>query len=205
MVNQIFQYDGPVMKAMQKLSELLILNVIWLLLSVPVVTIGASTAALYKVELNAIEKKGQPIRDFWKYFRSNFRQATMIWVILLLFGLFLLFDWYFLFRIEASLVRMTGCILMAAVSLVYIFVLTFVFPLQANFENKILGTLKNAFLVSFSNPLGSIVLAAFSAIPVLLIVFTSTGLYWLIVDVSAVVSVNAVIFDKIFNVLPQSE
>lgn len=205
MANKVFQYDGPVMKAVQKIGELVVLNIIWLFCSIPIVTIGASTAALYKVELNALAKKGQPIRDFWKYFRSNFRQATILWIILLFFGLVLIFDWYFLFQIRASMAQMVGYILMVVVSVVYMFILTFAFPLQANFESRIPSILKNALLISFSNPLGSVALAAFSAIPALLIVFTSSGVCWLLVDISVVVSVNAMIFDKIFITLTQSK
>lgn len=193
------------MKAVQKIGELVVLNIIWLFCSIPIVTIGASTAALYKVELNALAKKGQPIRDFWKYFRSNFRQATILWIILLFFGLVLIFDWYFLFQIRASMAQMVGYILMVVVSVVYMFILTFAFPLQANFESRIPSILKNALLISFSNPLGSVALAAFSAIPALLIVFTSSGVCWLLVDISVVVSVNAMIFDKIFITLTQSK
>lgn len=206
-MNHIFRYDNPVMLFFQKIAELLVLNLLWLICCIPIVTIGASTTALYKVCLNSVQKIGNGPADFWKYFRGNFRQATLIWIAMALWGAALVFDWYFLFHITASALRTIGMALAFLVSVVYAFVLTFVFPLQASFENTVPGTVKNALLLSFANPVSSAVLAAFCAIPVLLIVFTDMGVLLLLIDGAPIAWGSAFFFQKIFAlfVSPQPE
>lgn len=198
-MSSIFRYDNPVMVFFQKAGELLVLNILWLLCCIPIVTIGASTAAMYQVCLDRARKNEKPLWNFWKYFRSNFRQATIIWLLMALWGVLLAYDWYFLFHIEASALRTVGIVFAVIVSAVYLFVLTFVFPLQANFQNSIANTIKNALLLSFANPLGSAALAAFCAIPLLLILFTDAGICLLLIDAAPVAMGSAFFFSKIFD------
>ena len=84
MLSGLFNYDNPVWRFIGKFWDVLILNVLWLVCSIPIVTIGASTTAMYYVTLKlARDEDGYTIRSFFKSFKENFRQATVIWLIFL--------------------------------------------------------------------------------------------------------------------------
>ena len=96
MLSGLFNYDNPVWRFIGKFWDVLILNVLWLVCSIPIVTIGASTTAMYYVTLKlARDEDGYTIRSFFKSFKENFRQATVIWLIFLAVVFLLGFDLYF--------------------------------------------------------------------------------------------------------------
>lgn len=195
----IFDYDSPAMTFLRRIVELFVLNLLWLIFSLPVFTAGAATAALCKVSINNAASCGNPVTDFFKYFRSNFRQATLLWIPAMVLGAALIFDWYFLFNIERGIFQSVGFLITGVVSIVYAFSLSFAFPLLVSFENSILITLKNALNMSFANFWGSLVLCVFNALPLLLIIFTDMGLWLLLIDVSLVAAADALLFRYIFK------
>lgn len=78
---------------MDKLTDLFFLAVLWLLFSLPVVTAGAATVALFQFTLKQVDdSEGYALRSFWKAFRENFLPATGLWALTAAFGAFLLFD-----------------------------------------------------------------------------------------------------------------
>ena len=103
-MKSIFNLDSPVMTILTEIADLIILNLIYLFFCMPIVTIGAATAALYRVMLNY--EKGEsvnPVRQFWKAFRENWKGATILFLI---YGLYaLLFSGHrcvYIWRIEAD-------------------------------------------------------------------------------------------------------
>ncbi|MCL1988173.1 MAG: DUF624 domain-containing protein [Firmicutes bacterium] len=76
-----FNMDGPFMRFGNALADIMILSVIWLAFSVPLVTMGASTTALFYVTTRRVsDKEGYILRDFWGSFKSNFKKATILWI-----------------------------------------------------------------------------------------------------------------------------
>ena len=80
-----FDPNGKMMDLLWKPVHIMFLNLLWVLFSLPIVTIGASTTALYSVLIKMRNnKEGKLLRDFWDAFKGNFRQATIIWLMILL-------------------------------------------------------------------------------------------------------------------------
>lgn len=151
MLSGIFNYDNPVWRFIGKFCDVMILNVLWVLCSIPVVTIGASTTAVYYVTLKLVrDEEGPTIRSFFKSFKENFRQATIIWLIMLAAGCLLGFDLYFFLEIQItpSVLRTVMLAIFGGFLMIYLFVLMLVFPLQARFYNPVKRTLFNAFFMS---------------------------------------------------------
>ena len=85
--------DGRIMSFLAKLGDMFILNIMYLVCCIPVVTIGAATTALYYNTLKMAENREAYVwKDFLKSFRQNFRQATIIWMIILVIGAVLVGD-----------------------------------------------------------------------------------------------------------------
>ena len=85
---KIISYDSKFARIMQHLAESCMLNCVWFLCCVPVFTIGAATTALYTVTISIAEQReGDILQQYFRAFRSNFKQATILWLILLVVGI----------------------------------------------------------------------------------------------------------------------
>jgi len=91
-MNRLFSMDGPVMTALMKIGDVLCLSVLWIVFSLPVITIGASSAALYAAVHRCLRRNGAGIwKSFWNAFRENFKRSTLAWLLeLLVLALFAL-------------------------------------------------------------------------------------------------------------------
>lgn len=160
MLQGLFNYDNPVWRFIGKLGDLILLNILWIICSIPVFTIGASTTAVYYVTLKLVrDEDDSTIKSFFRSFKSNFKQATVIWLIMGAAGAVLAFDFWFFTtgQMPASGVLRT---VLTAVSggmlLIYLFIFTYVFPLQSRFYNPVKRTMFNAFFMSIRHLLQTI-------------------------------------------------
>jgi len=166
----LFDYDNPVWRFIGKFFDVMVLNVLWVVCSIPIVTVGASTTAVYYVTLKMVrDEEGPTIRSFFKSFRENFRQATAIWLILLVAGAVIGFDLYFFgVQMQAGTFRMILLSLLCGFGLIEMAVFLYVFPLQCRFYNPVKKTLANALLISIRHlPITICLLIIDGAIPIL--------------------------------------
>ena len=130
------------------------LNLLWLICSLPVVTCGAATAALYSVTLKMCDDTDYRITSqFFKAFRENFAQATRLWLIMLGLGIILGLDGWAVAHLRASSAGFIAVMwtlnlaLLIAAAVIYAIVLIWVFPMTAKFRNSDFAMLKNSFLI----------------------------------------------------------
>ncbi len=152
-MNKVFNPESPLMSGLSRALDLMILNILWVVCSLPIITFGAATTAVYYVTFRLNEGKDEHIiRSFFKSFASNFRQSTIIWLILLAVGVVIAGDIRLAFFTDlmGSLryVMMAFSVLLAVV---WLAVLSWVFVLQSRFENPVKQTLKNACLLAILN------------------------------------------------------
>ena len=145
----------------QILCDLALLNLLWLVCCLPIVTIGASTAALHSVARKMAACEYYTVwRGFWQGFRENWKQGTAV---ALLLGLELVISW-FDFTLGLRTPGLTGivCQLLGVLGLIIgVFTLTFAFPVLTRYRLPLKTVLKNALLLSIANP--QIVLAGLAA------------------------------------------
>lgn len=158
----IFDPEGPLMGTLAIIADLAILNLITLLCCVPVITAGAAMTAMHYVLLKIVrQEEGYITADFLRSFRQNFRQATAVWSLFLLFAALLVLDFFltggsdgngrsFLIFVRYML---AGAGIFAALVFLY------VFPLLARFENTVAGTIRNAARLAISSPPRTLVMA----------------------------------------------
>ncbi|MCI8515734.1 MAG: DUF624 domain-containing protein [Hungatella sp.] len=150
MLSGLFNYDNPVWRFIGKFWDVLIVNLLWFICSIPIFTVGASTTAMYYVTLKlARDEDEYTIRSFFKSFKENFRQSTVIWLIFLLTGLLLAFDVYYFIRMAAhSTFRTVMISVFLAMVFIWMAMFTYVFPLQARFYNPVKRTIFNSFFMA---------------------------------------------------------
>ena len=150
----LFSYDSRFTQLLMKLVFSSYLNILWFICSLPIFTIGAATTALYYASLKIIRnEEGNVTKTFFKAFKENFRQSTVIWLIMLGIGLFLAFDFYVLYNLRlntampmAAFWTILLAILIGAI-IIYLIVLFMICPLAASVINTTPNMFKNAFLI----------------------------------------------------------
>ena len=149
-MKNLFGQDGPVMRALTDLSTLMFLNILTVIFCIPVVTAGASLAAMHYVIMEMIEERGGPLlSEFWKRFKENLKNATPIWLILLAAALFLFADYRIISSGQAGLPRaMLIPIYAAAFVLAALYV--YVIPLTARFVYRTGAAFKNAGILAIA-------------------------------------------------------
>ena len=91
---KFFDIDGPLMQGLTKVADLMILNFLTILCCIPVVTAGAAFTALHYQVLRMVRNEDTYVaRGFFKSFKENFWQATIIWILILISVVFIVFDY----------------------------------------------------------------------------------------------------------------
>lgn len=149
----LFNYDGFFVQTMNKIADCICLSILWLVSSIPVFTVGAATTALYYAMNKCIRHGvGGVWRTYWQGFRTNFRQATGLWLILLLIFILMTACCYsaWLMCVSGNLpgIMFWVSLFVAAIVLHWS---SFLFPYLAKFRNTNRIILKNCIYIAIMN------------------------------------------------------
>ena len=171
-MTDLFNADGPVLQFVNKIVYSVYLNILWFLCCIPVITVGASTTALFYVTLKISKnEEGNITKAFFRSFRQNFRQGTLIWLILLAAGIILGVDGYVLYHMRFENLFWTLCTAVFCVAAIaYAIVLMYIFPLLARFDNTTGAMFKNALFIGIRFLFCTVLMAAVYFIMLLVIV-----------------------------------
>ena len=170
-MREFFSLDGAFNRYGGFLADMIILSLMWLLFSLPVITIGASTAALFYVATRRIaNREGYITGDFWLAFKANFVRGTALWAIIAVVALLLIFN-----IMNMDLMGGMSIFLLPAQIILLVqvaFITVFLFPVTARFEMGVKQTLKTCFFMANRHLLTSILCT-------LLFFAMLIGVFWL--------------------------
>lgn len=136
--------NSPVIAFLNKMTDLILLNVLWVISCLPIVTIGAATTAMYYVCIISIRQgDGYVLKRYIASFRQNFKQSTVIWLVMLLITVVFSMDIFFWNQVHTGFGKVMLCISIAIWFVVGAISL-YVFPVLSKLEGTILVTIKNA-------------------------------------------------------------
>jgi len=164
---KIFSIDSPIYRFFTRLWDMIKLNFIWLICSLPIVTLGASTAAAFSVTLKMVDDtEGYVVSDFFKAFRSNLKKGIPLGLIFVIcsYGLYLYTQLFLVFESYKTVMLIVGIV----AGLVYFMLFIYAFPLLARYENSIFKTLGNSYRIATRYFLRTLLLAVIIAIEVAL-------------------------------------
>lgn len=168
---RFLELDSPLMQGLNKLGDLLWLNILTLVCCIPIVTIGPSLTAMSYVVLKiARNEEGYITRSFFKSFKANLKQGIIIGLILIFVLLVLAGDFFIINYSGLEFNSIMRSILLAILFFV-LFTSMFVFPVLAKFENTVFNTIKNAFLIGIAQLPKTILMMVLFAVPPVLFVF----------------------------------
>lgn len=152
-MERFFNIDNPVWRFIGNIADMFLLSLFWYLCCLPVFTIGAGSTAMYYVTLKLTSnQEGYTIAGFWRSFRMNLRQSTIIWLIFLGIALILGADIYWSLFSPSSM-SMLFLPAFGILILLYLLNLFFIFPLLARCDNTTKALLKMNFVMSLRNAL----------------------------------------------------
>lgn len=165
-MKQLFNPGNAAFRFLEILCDLMILNLLFLITSIPIITIGASLTSLYSVTLKSVRHDDCPVvKTYFYSFKENFKQSTLIWLIQLVFLLFIFSDLYVIFNVIDNSYLALQVPVFILLFLV-LSVIVYAFPLLSTYETNVKHLIKNSILLSLCNVPTTIFIIAF---PVLII------------------------------------
>ena len=168
---RFFDLDSPFMSGLNKLADLVILNLITLLGCLPVLTAGASLTAMHYVLLKMVRnEEGYVFRDWFKSFKRNFRQATVIWIIFLAAGTMAALDLWIIQENGGAIPLFMKVFLILVILIVYA-AYVWVFPILARYDNTVIKTVANALTMAFRVLPRTVLMGILAALPSLIFIY----------------------------------
>ena len=168
---KIFSPEGKLYKFMVRFTDCVKLELLWLLFSLPIVTLGASTAAAFSVTLAMVcEEEGKIGADFFRAFKANLKQGIAMTFITLLC------IWAVYLDLQLIDTENGVIFLVTAVVAIYVFTfsLLYAYPLIARYENTLLRTIRNSFRLSMKFFVRSLLLVVITALECAVFMWSST-------------------------------
>jgi uncharacterized membrane protein YesL len=171
-MGKFFDMDSPVMRFLTVMADLMILNILTIICCIPIFTAGASLTALNYVLLKMVRnEEGYIVKSFFKSFRQNFKQATIIWLIILAFILVFAGD-ILIFNYASMEFPKALKIFLFVLGLFMMMIVIYVFPVLSRFENTVLNTIKNSLFMSILSFPKTILMLLVYAVPIVLFYIT---------------------------------
>ncbi len=200
--------DNPIMRGMGRLADFIILNLLWVVCSIPIITIGASTTALYTVMLKLVKnEEGYIAKGFLKAFKENFKQSTIMWIIFLLISI--------VFVVDFVSIKLMSDEIGGILQILFLFMgallaawMVYAFALQARFVNTVKNTLNNAMILVFAKLPFTVLIVLLTVGPVLVTFLTVRTLVigvmvWFFAGVSLVAWLNSYLLRFVFKKLEE--
>ena len=183
----------------------MVLNFLWILCSLPIITIGPATCALYKVCLKLTEDKTYTVlKCFFEAFKENFKQSLLVGAFSLFAIVLLYADFNYILQVQGFQQKLF--IVVAFVTLaVLLIVITYLNGLIVSFNNTLKGHIINSFKLAFVNPLQTILMWLIILFPFIVYFFispyiiVSVGWMLLLFGVSLPVYLCSLVLIRIFK------
>lgn len=163
--------ESPLMKKLGIMADLLILNLVTLVCCLPIVTAGAAFTAMHYVLLKIVRgEEGYVVKTFFRAFRENLLQGTILWIIMVVVYAALFVDWRILRMQGNEFPVFMNILLLAAVIIIYLISL-YIFPILSRYQNTVPGTIKAALTMSVVGTIRTIGSAIVYPIPYVILFF----------------------------------
>lgn len=209
-MRRFFDLDSPLMRTLARFTDLMVLNILTIICSLPIITMGAAITALYGAVGRLQREEGHLFSNYFSCFKENFRQATCIWLILLPIGAIIIFALLYYSNGNVKYPLIPALIVILGF-VVWAMTLSWVFPLQSRFYNTVMGTLRNALICSVAFLWRSVLMTVLNLLPFILFLshlgfFLALGVGFVLVYFSGIAYINLKLLKKSFDsITPREE
>lgn len=203
-MRNLFNLDNPFVQFLSRVGDLIIVNVLFLACCLPVVTAGASLAAMQKVtQAMALDEDNGIVKTFFRGFRENFRQATLLWLMMLVFAVSMGCNYLLIMGFAAgTMATVLKCVLVVF-SVIVLVLAVYMFPLMVRYHNTLREHATNALILAVVKLPRTVALVALCALPVVVAVismqtFLQTLIFWLAVGFGFVSYMSGILLKPVF-------
>ncbi|ATG53598.1 hypothetical protein CFK41_01505 [Brachybacterium ginsengisoli] len=197
--------DSPLQRILGRVADVMILNLLFFVTSLPLITLGASLTALSRTALEMVDDRQDSVPGtYLRAFRQNLRQATILLGIAVA-AVAVLLAWLLVVSaldVSPLLVGLAYAVI-AVVALRLLVILCFLFPYQATFEGGTREVITAARKMSARHPVAALGMVAVLVLPVVVTVtepaLAGYGLFWLLFGAGAIACVNALLLRSVFS------
>lgn len=170
-MGRLFDLESPLFSGLNKMADLIYLNILTMICCIPIITIGASMTALNYVVLKMVRNEDSHLtRLYFKSFRQNFKQATIIWLIILLALAVFAGDFY-IFTYSSVEFPLWIKVAFLAVAILGLLGVMHVFPVLSHFDNTTKNIFKNSLFMGILSFPKTVLMVVCWIIPVVLMLF----------------------------------
>ncbi len=182
----LFSYDNKIFSILSKFGDMIMLNVIFLITCIPIVTTGAAYTAMYDVTLKmAKNEEAYIIKSYWKSFKANFKTSTIIWLILCAVVGFLVVDLQIVNLQDSTFWYIVRSILISFLVIAWV-IFAYIFPLQAKFILSIKQAFRNSIVLAMKHLMCTVTIVTLNSV-FLFFLFTSPDILVYVVNVYLVI------------------
>ena len=196
----IFEEGSPFQRFLNKMADLLILNLIVLLMCLPIITAGASLTAMHYVLLKLVRgEEGYIVKSFFRSFKREFRQATVLWILYMALAALMASNLIMILQGGGvyPLWLPSSILVVAVLELMF---MIYTFAMLSRFDNSIYQTLINAVTLTFSELPRSLEMAVITLVPLIAFFRASILLPLLVLfGLSVPGYACAIVYDPIFK------
>ena len=187
-MKNLLNLESPLMQMLTRIGDLILLNVLFLICCIPVITAGASIAALHKMTQEIVyETDSSTVKGFFRAFRANFKQATAVWLVVCVVAASLICDYLLIITFfSGSEAVKWMLILLAVLAVLVVCVVAYMFPLLVRYENKLRNHLTNAVILAIIKLPRTLGMLALIAMPLIILtldlnMFLQTLIFWIFI------------------------
>ena len=204
--SKLFDPEGPLMSSFDTIKDLIVLNLITILCCIPVVTAGAALTAMHYTALKMVRnEEGYITKTFFRSFKENLGQGIGATIVMLLYAAFVWADFSATqrFQDDPFFVR-AALVLLVLMAAVFVFTVTFFFPVQAKLKATLWQNIKNAFKMALSHIGMTLIMIVFNLLPFVICYFVEFLIPLLfVVGLSLPAFWDAKLYDRIFRKLEE--
>lgn len=163
----IFEEGSPFQRFLNKMADLLILNIITMLMCLPIITAGAALTAMHYVLLKMVRgEEGYILRSFFRSFKREFRQATVLWILYVALAALMASNLVMVLQGSGRypIWLPSSIVVVAVLELMF---MIYTFAMLSRFDNSIYHTLLNAVTLTFAELPRSLEMAVITIIPLI--------------------------------------
>ena len=203
-MENLFRYDSKFWEILEEISDIVILNFLFIIFSIPIITIGASSSALYTVSLKKTNEENISVfKEFMRSFKSNFKISTLAWIFTIILASMLFLDFYISNLISIKFIGLGLKFISTLVSILLIFNITYLFPMISKFDNTLKNTIINSTIISIQYLPYTIIMSILNVLWIVLL-FSLWNSYhyilffYIIIGFGIVSYINSIFLNKIF-------
>ena len=163
----IFEEGSPFQRFLNKMADLLILNIITMLMCLPIITAGAALTAMHYVLLKMVRgEEGYILKSFFRSFKREFRQATVLWILYVALAALMASNLVLVLQGSGRypIWLPSSIVVVAVLELMF---MIYTFAMLSRFDDTIYHTLLNAVTLTFAELPRSLEMAVITLVPLI--------------------------------------